>query len=532
MPTDEPKKTRGRSHVTKLINLVLASGAELFRSPQDDLYVTVPNGAYQETFSLTDHTMKEWLARAYFKATKGGVSGGALSDALIALAGSARAQGIERQVYTRVAAIGASVYLDLARGDHQILTITADGWTVAAAPADVRFIRRRGMLPLPIPACDDTPIEVLLARVINLKADGPDMMLLVGWLIGVLRGMKPYPILSIGGEHGSSKSYACRLARRIIDPNEADLSSSPKEARDLLIAATNSHVIGFDNLSFIPDWLSDDLCRLATGIGFRTRALCTDREEVIFNASRPIVLNGIADMIRRGDLMDRSISITLDPITDERRRTEANVDMAFREVQPGILAALANAVSQALREPVTLTRMPRMADFATTVESGAPALNWKPGAFLDAYAERRATAIDILLDGDLVAAALEELRGRHQSDVTKGATWEGTSEELRDQIVALTPEAKRERLPKSGKGLIGALRRVAPGLREKHVDIGLPKGQETSGERRGQRVIRITWEGRPRDDATPDLLEFAAVNTGPNPYAHVGVTGVTDESPF
>ena len=98
-----------------------------------------------ETLSLTDRTMKERMAREYFAATKAGVSGGALADAIIALSGSARAHGIERPVYTRVAAIGSSVYLDLGRRDHRIVTISADGWDVTTAPADVRFVRHRGM---------------------------------------------------------------------------------------------------------------------------------------------------------------------------------------------------------------------------------------------------------------------------------------------------------------------------------------------------------------------------------------------------
>ena len=177
-----------------------------------------------------------------------------------------------------------------------------------------------------------------------------------------------------------------------------------------MISARSSYVIGFDNLSFIPDWLSDILCSLATGAGFRTRVLHTDATEMIFSAARPILLNGITDMVRRGDLMDRTLMITLDPITDAQRRTEADVDARFVQVQPGILAALADAVSQALKAPVVLTRMPRMADFATTVESAAPALGWEPGAFLRVYAERRVAAIDILLDNDLVALGLEALR--------------------------------------------------------------------------------------------------------------------------
>jgi hypothetical protein len=542
-----PTKPRGRSHVTKLINLVLSCGAELFRSPEGDLYVTLPNGNHQETVSLTDRTMKEWLARAYFMTTKSGVSGGALADAIIALSGSARAQGIERPVYARVAAVGERVYLDLVRSDHQVLMVAPDGWKVTTAPADVCFIRRRGMLPLPIPERSDTPIAELLAKVINLKADSPDMMLLIGWLVGALRGRKPYPVLCVGGEYGSSKSYACRLARRLIDPNDADLSSAPKEARDLMISALNSHVIGFDNLSFIPDWLSDDLCRLATGAGFRTRALHTDRDEVIFKAARPIVLNGITDMIRRGDMLDRSMSLTLDPIADEQRRTEADVDAMFLQVQPAVLAALADALVQALRAPVKLASMPRMADFATTVESAAPAFGWKPGNFLAAYAERREAAIDILLDGDLVASGLEAMRELRQQDKKDDALWEGTSEELRDAIVLLTPEPKQEKLPKSGKGMIGALRRLAPGLRSKHVDVQLPTGQETSGERRGQRVIRIKWKGEQPslNYSTPDgaaQLPTGAVSDSddaigahdeePGQLVGRNETGATDEIPF
>jgi hypothetical protein len=477
--------TRGASHITKLINLVLGSGAELFCSPQGDPYITVPVGEYLDTFALTDQAMKEWLARAFFIATKSGVSSTALKDALLALSGSARATGVVRPVYVRIAAVDSCVYLDLLRSDYQVLTITADGWSVRTAPPDIRFVRRRGMLPLPIPVRDAMPIADLMATVINIKSDSPDMMLFIAWLVGALRGLKPYPIACIGGEYGATKTYACQLGRQILDPNDADLSSTPKEARDLMIAALNSHVIGFDNLSFIPDWLSDDLCRLATGAGFRTRALHTDKEEVIFKAARPIMLNGITDMIRRGDLMDRSISITLDPISEGQRRTEADVNATFLLVQPAILAALADGVSQALRAPVTLTRLPRMADFATTVESAAPAFGWKPGAFLDAYAERREQAIDIMLDNDLVALGLDKMRQINP--------WEGKSDELLEQLTNQTPEAKREKLPKTAKGLIGTLRRLAPGLRGKGIDVELPAKQERTGERRGQRLISIRW---------------------------------------
>ncbi len=470
-------KTKGRSHVTKLINLVQASGAELFRSPTGDYYATLAIGSHRETMALTDRTMREWLASEYFRATGTGVSSGAIADAQLALCGMARTAGLVRAVYVRVASFDDRVFLDLGREDRRTLRITAAGWDVTDTPSDVCFLRPPGMLPLPDPQRSETSIADLLAKVINVKADRPDMLLLVGWLVAALRGRKPYPILAVSGEYGAAKTYMCRLARQIIDPNEADLSSIPKEARDLMIAALNSHIIGFDNLSFIPDWLSDKLCCLSTGAGFRTRALFTDKGETIFSAARPVVINGIADVIRRGDLMDRTLPITLDAVLDTSRKTETDVNTAFEKARPAILAALASGVARALKSPVILTSQPRMADFAATVESAAPAFNWKTNDFLTAYAERRESAIDVLLDSDPIAAALEslhQLRAKQTTVFNPVPEWIGTTAELRAAIAGLTQEIDQKALPKSDRGLTGALRRLAPGLRRQRTTIDGP----------------------------------------------------------
>ena len=74
----------------------------------------------------------------------------------------------------------------------------------------------------------------------------------------------------------------CRVLRRLIDPNEAELRSEPRNERDLVIAANNGWVIGHDNLSCVKQWLSDALCRIATGGAFGTRELYTDLDEILF----------------------------------------------------------------------------------------------------------------------------------------------------------------------------------------------------------------------------------------------------------
>ena len=72
-------------------------------------------------------------------------------------------------------------------------------------------------------------------------------------------------------------------------------------------------------------------CRLATGGGFAVRQLYTDQDEVLFDAARPVILNGIEDIVTRPDLADRAILLMLEPIPEERRRPKQELWAAFEE---------------------------------------------------------------------------------------------------------------------------------------------------------------------------------------------------------
>jgi hypothetical protein len=92
-----------------------------------------------------------------------------------------------------------------------------------------------------------------------------------------------------------------------------------------MIAANNGHVLAFDDLSSLSPWLSDALCRLASGGSFAVRQLYTDDEEVLFKAARPTLLNGIEDVIGQPDLADRAIFLALGPIEEVQRRSESEL---------------------------------------------------------------------------------------------------------------------------------------------------------------------------------------------------------------
>ena len=129
---------------------------------------------------------------------------------------------------------------------------------------------------------------------------------------------------------GSAKSTAAKTLRRLIDPNASALRSVPKDERDLFIAGSNAACLIYDNLSSIPPWLSDALCRVATGGGFATRALHTDSEEALFEVARPVCLTSVGDVIARSDLADRTIFMALGSIAKRRNRRVARVAISLK----------------------------------------------------------------------------------------------------------------------------------------------------------------------------------------------------------
>src|SRR5262249_59189078 len=106
----------------------------------------------------------------------------------------------------------------------------------------IRFVRSKGMLPLPIPTRNGSIKS--LATFINIKSDA-DFVLVVSWLLAALRDHGPYPVLVVIGEQGSAKSTLMEILRNIIDPNVACLRAPPKDEEDLYITATLSHVLAW-----------------------------------------------------------------------------------------------------------------------------------------------------------------------------------------------------------------------------------------------------------------------------------------------
>jgi len=514
-PDDERSGgTARRSQATRLA--ALADEVEFFHTPDREPYADVPIGGHRETLSLRGEEFRLWLRRRYHDEYGGAIGNQVVQDALGVLEGVALFEGPQRAVHTRIAALDGVTYLDLSNAAWEAVAIGPHGWTIVAEPP-VRFRRSKGMLPLPHPEPGGGLDE--LRPFLNVASD-EDWILIVAWLLGAFCPQGPYPLLALHGEQGSAKSTTARLLRSLIDPNTVPLRAEPRDTRDLAIAAQHSWLLTFDNLSNVPNWLSDALCRLSTGGGFATRALYSNDTEVLFEAQRPILLTGIADLATRSDLLERTIVCYLPSIPPDRRRTEAAVRADFAAARPRILGALLDVVSAALaaRPTVTLPNLPRLADFALWATAAEPALGWPAGAFMQAFTSNRATIDELALEAAPIAIAVQQLAGRQ-------AEWEGTATELLSALASHTDEAtvRARDWPRRANALTAQLRRSAPNLRNLGVEIDL--GRRKHG---GRRQIRITTNApKDRHPSSPSPGQHADLGPhGDDRPAMVTITGM------
>jgi 5S rRNA maturation endonuclease (ribonuclease M5) len=463
-----PKRDAESKQAAILVGLAKEGEVELFHTPDLEAFAVIPVGGHQEIWRIRARTFKYWLQERYFALTGEAPSSQALTAAWNTLTARAMFEGEEHEVHLRVAELDGAIYLDLCNEAWEAVEITASGWKVVSDPP-VRFYRSQGMRSLPHPVQGGSIAE--LRPLVNLP-DQDSFALFVAFLVAALRPRGPYVLLAVSGEQGSTKSTLTRMVRALVDPSGAPLRTIPSSERDLMISASHSWILAYDNLSRLRNWLSDALCRLATGGGFSTRELYTDSDEIIFSAMRPVILNGIDDIVGRQDLVDRAVFLHLPTIRDEDRRREDELWAEFEALRPRLLGALLDAVSGALRrqDEVQLDRPPRMADFAHWVVAAEPSLPWPEGTFLAAYETNRTGAVVTTLDDDRVANAVRET-------VARFGEFEDTPSNVYAFLSCVADEATpgRKDWPKSPSALSSHLNRLAPSLRRIGIDVAFSR---------------------------------------------------------
>jgi hypothetical protein len=439
--------------------MALMNRLDLWRDDAGEAFATIPVAGHYENHRVKAVSFRRWIAAEAYKLEGHAPGGQAVDDALRVFEAVAY-EGARRSPALRVGTFDGRAYVDLVDDAWRAVEISPDGWRVVDRPA-MPFVRTAQMRPLPEPEGGYGVDE--LRRFVGVESDD-DFILMATWLVTALRSSGPYPLVALSGEQGTGKSTVSRLLRNLVDPNIAPIRAAPRDDRDLIVAAVNSHVLALDNLSAVPHWLADALCRLATGGGFASRTLHSNSEETVLAATRPIILNGIPALTERPDLASRALTIRLRRIDESERRDEADFWADWEVVRPRVFGALLDGLAAGLRNfaGTKLARAPRMADFARFSVAAEVGLGFEPGTFMAAYDANIANASDSTFEADPVATAIRDLV------VTAHPTgWHGTASELLAALSLRVSEAiRRAKIwPVTASALGNRIERVAPLLR-------------------------------------------------------------------
>ncbi|WP_406124988.1 ATP-binding protein [Streptomyces sp. NBC_00989] len=440
---------------------IVAMAREQYRfvtSPDGRPYAVALDGPNTALPLRNKGGLRQRLARQFADAYPGEVaSQSALADAMTVLEGLAE-DGDPVPVHLRVGrAEDGAVVVDLGSTDGRTVVVTGTGWNVVDR-APVLFRRSGAMAPMPPPVLDGDGLAKLHAL---LNMDTPTFHQLVAWLVAAWIPDIPHPALVCKGEQGTGKSKAAQLFINLVDPSPAAKRSQPRDPKAWNTQAFASWALCLDNVSTIPPWLSDTLCKAVTGDGVVDRALYTDDDVVVLTFRRVLALTTIDAGALAGDLAERVLLLDLQLIDDDRRRSEEELDATFAAVRPAVLGALFDVLAcvLAVLPSVRLDTMPRMADFARVLAAVDETQGWNT---LADYLATSANVATDALEGDLFAMAIAHL-------VDQAGTWQGTAGALLEALPA--PPVRPPNWPKDATRASGRVKRLAPLLRSIGITV-------------------------------------------------------------
>ncbi|MFI6325110.1 ATP-binding protein [Nonomuraea sp. NPDC050556] len=420
------------------------------------------------------------LATSLYRRTGRVSSGAELSDAINVLAGEASEQD-PQPVYLRMArhttpgdhADAGAIVVDMGTETGEAIVITGDGWRIDPV-SPVIFRRSELTHPMVTPVRGGT-LDGLRA-LINLSEE--DWRLAIAWVVAAYLTDIPHPILTVKGEQGTAKSNLIRSLLLLIDPQPAADREPPGSQREWAIFARASWAFSFDNVTDIPDWLSNSLCKGVTGDAVLQRALHSDEDITVFAFQRVIAMTSIEfKHPLAGDLVDRMLLI--EPEVIDVRLTEQYVRAAREQALPLALGAVLDLVAGVLAAlpAVHTTDLPRMADFARVLAALDKVTGWTT---VKDYRTRIAAMGMTLIEGNTLARVLYYF--------ATPQPWEGETSDLLTGLrrVAAEHGLPASQLPADVRTLGTKLSEIAPSLRKVGVDIRKRK----SGAKRYISVIK------------------------------------------
>jgi len=470
-----------------LLQLIDQGGYQFFHDDHQDAFCKYPSqkSKVYEVRRIADKKFKNYLAYIYRQSTGKTIGDQGLKEVLSELEGRALydKNSKKEKVFLRVGELNGIIYIDLCNDKWQAIEISSTGWKVLdSKDVPVRFERSQHSLSLPDPNSASTGDISKLWEIVNIPKD--DQILVLPYILECYRYGTAFLILVLLGLQDSGKSATQNTLRNFIDPSSSNLRTPPRKADDLVTEAGSNWLVSYNNVSYLSADMHDDFCCMATGSGFATRTYFTNTQQTLVNITRPIIVNGICNFIRKPDLLDRSIILELDSIDESKRKTDAELSKLLKENLPIIFRGLLDLMVKVLEilPSVTLDKMPRMADFALLGIATEKALNLPEGTFIKRYRDNRANAKESILDSSPVMLALADFIEKQDNKF-----WRGRPSELLEELTKFKEPSIHTTWPKTPQAMGGELKRYTAPL----YGVGIEVINETKSNGKKNRTGNI-----------------------------------------
>jgi len=404
-----------------ILRLAKARILELFTDQFNEAYAAIRIDSHIEVLRVKDTRFDNWLSKIFYMEKKSALGNETINAVKSVISAEADFDGLQRKLNLRVGSVitekegqtkNIVLYYDLANKDWSVVKITNDNWEIDLNPPII--FKRYNSNGAQITPSKTYPPDIFdqFISMINIK-DEKQKLLLKCYIVSLFVADIPKPAQMLHGAQGSAKTSEQEAIKDLVDPSPMLTLTFPKDINELIQKLMHNYVCYFDNISVIPAWVSDELCRAVTGSGFSKRGLFTDDDDVIYSFRRCIGFNGVNLAATKADLLDRGFITQLERIPKEDRLKEAEVKAKFAAIKPQLLGYIFDILVKVLRVKsnggISVNEYPRMADFAETGEIISRCMGYREDEFLKAYYDNINLITDEAIEANPVAAAILEL---------------------------------------------------------------------------------------------------------------------------
>lgn len=332
----------------------------------------------------------------------------------------AKQDGRRYQLNKRVYAKENAVYYDLGRTDGKYLKITSKEVKTIKNP-NILFLRSNIFAPQVQPVIANVApkdVRFFVEKHFNFRSES-DILLFSTFLISCFFGkLYPQSVLEVYGQKASAKSTCLKRIQDLIDPHTVNpLFAMPRKENDVAMCLSSDYLICFDNISFIPQDISDLLCRNCTGTVQVKRKLFTDDTQALSEPNAIVCFNSTRQCIVRSDLADRAVFLELERISPEKMQSEKELQKEWKEDLPFFFGALCQTVKGVLgdKEPLESAPPVRLVDFYTLAVKAGRQLGYSENEVYNAFCENRKKINEAIVSENILLTIIENFMKRKEN---------------------------------------------------------------------------------------------------------------------